>query len=72
MKWEEKVKSTGLIEHICRHGVGHPDYESAMKMADKYGSFQNKEEQKEEEKSWLAHNGCCKCCERKDFPGKKK
>jgi len=33
MKWKKIIRETGLREHICEHGVGHPDYISACIMA---------------------------------------
>ncbi|MGQ4893478.1 MAG: macro domain-containing protein [Candidatus Njordarchaeia archaeon] len=58
--WTKQIKSTGLIEWVCEHGVGHPDYESAERVANKYGHSKD---------VWLIH-GCDGCCTHKDFPSK--
>lgn len=62
MKWEKITRSSGLIEHVCEHGVGHPDVDSAKKVAEKYGHDVD---------TWLIH-GCCeeRCCCKDNFPGK--
>ena len=28
LKWKRIVRESGLIEWLCEHGVGHPDFES--------------------------------------------
>jgi hypothetical protein len=60
-KWTIVTRASGLIEHQCEHGVGHPDWESAAKIADRY---------KHPVWTWTTH-GCDGCCSRGDFPGKK-
>jgi len=30
--WVRNTRSSGLVEWICKHGVGHPDHGSAEKM----------------------------------------
>lgn len=62
MIWTRNVRESGLLEHMCEHGVGHPDYTSAMRIAEHYKHPVN---------VWLAH-GCDGCCGRADFPGKVK
>ena len=62
MSWKKIIRETGLIEYVCHHGVGHPDYSSAEKIAKKYDH---------DTETWLVH-GCCGCCNKKDFPGKEK
>lgn len=54
MKWEKNVRSSGLIEWVCEHGVGHPDIASVKEMGND---------------CWGIH-GCDGCCHRDDFPGK--
>lgn len=62
MKWKKIKRQSGLIEWICEHGIGHPDIESAQRIAEKYNH---------DLETWLIH-GCDGCCSRTDFPGKKK
>lgn len=62
MKWTKLRRSSGLLEHVCEHGVGHPDYESAKEVAKHYGHDIG---------AWLIH-GCDGCCKRNDFPDKLK
>lgn len=50
-------RETGLIEHICEHGVGHPAYGSADWLARTSGS----QHLKASRDSWLVH-GCDGCC----------
>ena len=61
MKWQKNIRETGLVEWKCKHGIGHPDYNSAVGTAKKHGHCLG---------TWLLH-GCCGCCSRKDFPGRK-
>jgi len=69
MKWMLNVRETGLVEWVCEHGVGHPDYISACAVAkahpEKGHSFE------EVRNAWLVH-GCDGCCAQDDFPGKVK
>jgi len=53
MVWRRLRRASGLLEHLCPHGVGHPDYESAKKIATELGH---------DVKYWLIHgcDGCCK------------
>lgn len=37
MKWTTITRETGLIEHVCVHGVGHPDPESAKELGEGWG-----------------------------------
>ena len=51
----EKIKRmSGIEEMICSHGIGHPTYDSAKKVAEKYGHDIG---------TWLTH-GCDGCCNR--------
>ena len=61
MKWTTTTRTSGLLEHVCEHGVGHPDPESAKKVAEKYGHPAD---------IWMTH-GCCGCCGKEDYPGNK-
>ena len=61
MSWRTIRRETGLIEHACEHGTGHPNYYSAQRMN---GYVDVKEN------TWLIH-GCDGCCSRFDFPGRK-
>lgn len=46
------LRETGLIERMCRHGVGHPDPDSAAFMDRAYGHRPG---------TWSIH-GCDGCC----------
>ena len=59
--FQEVERASGLIETVCEHGVGHPTYESAKKVAEKHGHDIN---------TWLIH-GCDGCCSKPGFPGRK-
>lgn len=49
--WKNTVRrETGLVEHVCEHGVGHPAVASADYMAKKTNDL-----------SWDVH-GCDGCC----------
>lgn len=62
MKWTKTIRASGLIEWVCEHGVGHPDYESAV--------YLNTHGHEGSRGTWGIH-GCDGCCSRDDFPGKK-
>jgi hypothetical protein len=51
--WPMVMRSTALIERVCKHGIGHPDPDSVAWM-DKYG-------EEEAEGMWGIH-GCDGCC----------
>jgi len=69
MKWTKITRASGLIEHVCVHGVGHPDPESAIKVSLKYSPNRTEKEIRENGTAWTVH--CCDgCCCRDDFPGK--
>ena len=57
-KWAKKqiIRESGLIENICKHGVGHPHIMSAKEIAKRYNHTI---------KTWMTH-GCCmdECCRR--------
>ena len=61
MKWTKILRGSGLIEWECEHGVGHPDFDSALKLGKNF----------EDKLIYLIH-GCDHCCFRGDFPGKGK
>lgn len=61
-KWTKITRKSGLDEWVCLHGVGHPDYKSAKKIAEINGHKID---------TWLIH-GCDSCCMKSNFPGKKK
>ena len=50
-------RESGLLEYICPHGVGHPLFASATKVAKKH---------KHNLSSWLTH-GCDGCCKSEEF-----
>lgn len=63
MNWSLTRRETGLIEHGCEHGVGHPNVASTYRMdyLDTILGFDSKG-------TWGVH-GCDGCCSRPDFPG---
>lgn len=50
-------RETGLVEWICSHGVGHPLYPSAERVAAKHGHLVH---------TWMLH-GCDGCCNSEEF-----
>ena len=56
-KWTINIRNGGLLEHVCCHGVGHPD-PAFVKKLDELGN-----------KGWSTH-GCDGCCGHDDFPGR--
>lgn len=34
--WTKTIRASGLLEHVCEHGVGHPDPASAATLGDGY------------------------------------
>lgn len=59
-EWGRLRRETGLIEHICEHGVGHPNAGSMARLDDIYGPGSAG--------TWGIH-GCDGCCQNEDFPG---
>ena len=37
MEWRTSRRETGLVEHVCEHGTGHPNHGSALWIAEAYG-----------------------------------
>jgi len=64
--WEWEVhtqrRESGLIEHICSHGIGHPTPGSVL--------WQEEAEGIEGPSHWSVH-GCDGCCADPTFPGYK-
>lgn len=58
--WSTHRRETSLIEHICEHGVGHPNAGSMLRMDEIHGEGSKG--------TWGVH-GCDGCCARDDFPG---
>lgn len=50
VNWPKVIRSSSLIERVCKHGVGHPDPDSA--------AFLN---WKTNQNTWGVH-GCDGCC----------
>lgn len=75
--WKTIRRETGLIEHICEHGVGHPNAGSVQYMEyvdqcrreweidDSYVPIPSEPYTKSH---WWVH-GCDGCCSLKEFPG---
>ncbi len=51
-------RGRGLMEFICKHGVGHPAKDSARVIARRHGH---------DASVWRIH-GCCGCCCIENFP----
>lgn len=81
-KWATYRRETGLIEHICEHGVGHPNAGSIQYM--EYGTRYYNDIRLEDDvvdfdpsipsepyrgSSWGIH-GCDGCCREGTFPGR--
>ena len=52
IEWPTYWRETGLIERMCKHGVGHPDPDSAAYLDKAHGH---------PEGTWSVH-GCDGCC----------
>lgn len=74
MRWHRIRRETGLVEHMCEHGVGHPNHGSALWIAEQLVEGEDStcigEPNTIEElhAAGLVH-GCDGCCKRDDFPG---
>lgn len=70
--WTQQRRETGLVEHICEHGMGHPNWGSALWCAERYGEADSDDVRprtlEEVHSAWLVH-GCDGCCGSEDFPG---
>jgi hypothetical protein len=64
--WEAHTlrRETGLIEHTCPHGTGHPNPGSAVWVAEAYGHPTGTQD---EDNPWNVH-GCDGCCGHPTFP----
>jgi hypothetical protein len=55
MPWKHTIRrESGLVEHVCKHGLGHPAYASADYM-------NNSLPEDDSNNPYLVH-GCCGCC----------
>lgn len=55
-------RETSLIEHVCEHGVGHPNFYSVVRLS---GYSTDPED-------WgYAVHGCDGCCQADNFPGRR-
>lgn len=55
-------RETSLIEHVCEHGVGHPNFYSVVRLS---GYSTDPED-------WgYAIHGCDGCCQADNFPGRR-
>lgn len=62
--WKQTIRrETGLIEHVCEHGVGHPAWGSADWMALTYPNDEEAVSREELQHSWMIH-GCDGCCQK--------
>jgi len=68
--WPVTRRETGLIEHLCPHGIGHPNPGSARWVAEGFGmdNDHTDDEIDANESAWLVH-GCDGCCSHDSFPG---
>lgn len=81
MTWTLTRRETGLLEHVCEHGVGHPNYASALWQAEGVVLYEHHLVVAElqagdgaalvdEEMALQLCHGCCGCCKADDFPGR--
>lgn len=82
MRWRTIRRETGLVEHICEHGVGHPNAGSVQymeymtRLRESYDTFDPDDpwggigipSEPYERSTWWIH-GCDGCCTWSDFPG---
>lgn len=80
MNWKTIRRETELIEHICEHGVGHPNAGSiqfvdwaAPRHEERYTKsleelLETVPNEPKRDSAWAIH-GCDGCCSRRDFPG---
>lgn len=74
MSWVTIRRETGLVEHLCEHGTGHPNWGSALWLAEAQVAEEKARGVKDSlsllnhHSSWLVH-GCDGCCKKSDFPG---
>ena len=66
--WHVFRRETGLLEHTCPHGIGHPNYYSVARLHSY--EFDRGDETPLEASSWWIH-GCDGCCGYPNFPGRK-
>lgn len=76
--WKTIRRETGLIEHICTHGVGHPNagsiqfmhwyFKEYLDYAPGTPLYEISLSPHVEDSHWGVH-GCDGCCGGKDFPG---
>lgn len=77
-QWEANTlrRETGLIEHRCPHGIGHPNPGSALWIAEGIIARRAGEDDGDETTvdamldAWMVH-GCDGCCRQPTFPGYK-
>ncbi len=77
MKWQTIRRETGLVEHVCEHGVGHPNHGSALWQAEGWAKRDQENESDQRPFDELVEDheycerihGCDGCCGRSDFPG---
>ncbi len=71
MQWRVTRRETGLVEHVCEHGVGHPNYYSAVRLYRESDDYQEdlKNAHPDGDQSAFHFHGCDHCCQREDFPG---
>lgn len=67
MNWQTSRRETGLVEHLCAHGVGHPNHGSLLWLAEQRAGTAFTADDLSCD-VYLAH-GCDGCCSREDFPG---
>lgn len=64
MQWEKNRRG----EWVCECGVGHPDLDYAKNVA-KFDLSSNATWEQKVRAGFI--HGCCGCCSREDFPGKR-
>lgn len=51
VKWKMTIRASGLVERLCKHGIGHPDPDSLTYFEGLDVKYQ-----------YLAVHGCDGCC----------
>lgn len=69
--WPVSRRETGLVEHTCPHGIGHPNPGSALWIAEAHMIERRAKgddgDQDDLESAWGTH-GCDGCCGHESFP----
>ncbi len=64
---KRRLDRSGLIEYVCKCGVGHPVWGSALWICQNKNGTDYPELDRDATNEMI--HGCCGCCERDDWPG---